>query len=66
VVGGDYMQEEKVEEQVKEEPVQEEQKLNRKQRRAIKSKRGGDSQESQGNNKSHTNRISEKPKARRR
>ena len=61
-----FMQEEKTEETVKEEPVQEEQKLNRKQRRAIKSKRGGDSQDSQGANKSHTNRISEKPKARRR
>ena len=60
------MQEEKVEEQAKEEPIQEEQKLNRKQRRAIKSKRGCDSQDSQGNNKTHTNRISEKPKARRR
>ena len=69
VVGGDYMQEENAEEQVKEQPVQEEQKeqkLNRKQRRAIKSKRGGDSQDSQGTNKSHANRISEKPKARRR
>lgn len=63
------MQEEKVEETAKEETVQEEQKeqkLNRKQRRAIKSKRGGDSQDSQGANKNHTNRISEKPKARRR
>lgn len=60
------MQEEKTEETVKEEPVQEEQKLNRKQRRAIKSKRGGDSQDSQGKNKTPVNRISEKPKARRR
>lgn len=59
------MQEEKIEESVQEEK-QEEQKLNRKQRRAIKSKRGGESQDSQGSNKSHANRISEKPKARRR
>ena len=65
------MNEEKVEEEVKEEPKQEEKpveekKLNRKERRALNSKRGGDSQNSQGKNKGHTNRISEKPKARRR
>lgn len=60
------MQEEQKEETVQEESKPEEQKLNRKQRRAIKSKRGGDSQNSQGDNKSHQNRISEKPKARRR
>jgi hypothetical protein len=60
------MQEEKAEETVQEESNPEEQKLNRKQRRAIKSKRGGATQDSQGSNKSHENRISEKPKARRR
>ena len=66
------MNEEKVEEEAKEEPkqeekpVEEEKKLNRKERRALNSKRGGDSQNSQGKNKGHTNRISEKPKARRR
>ena len=60
------MQEEQKEEIVQEENKPEEQKLNRKQRRAIKSKRGGDSQDSQGTNKTAVNRISEKPKARRR
>ena len=43
------------------------QKLNRKQRRALNSKRGGSSQASeQDANKNHKNRIEEKPKARRR
>jgi hypothetical protein len=68
------MNEEKVEEvlEEKEETVKqeekpvEEKKLNRKERRALNSKRGGDSQNSQGKNRGHTNRISEKPKARRR
>jgi hypothetical protein len=60
------MQEDQKEETVQEESKPEEQKLNRKQRRAIKSKRGGESQDSQGSGKSHANRISEKPKARRR
>lgn len=66
------MQEEKIvteqsDEIKNEEQTQEdEKKLNRQQRRAIKSKRGGKSQNSEGSNKNHQNRITEKPKARRR
>ncbi len=47
--------------------IEKPQKLNRKQRRALNSKRGGGSQTSeQDANKNHKNRIEEKPKARRR
>lgn len=67
------MQEEKVQEEQADKKEQEAQteepkpKLNRKQRRALNSKRGGASDGSaQDSDKKHTNRIEPKPKARRR
>lgn len=43
-----------------------EQKLNRKQRRALNSKRGGESKSTNGSDRIHENRVEPKPKARRR
>lgn len=66
------MQEEKIQEEAEEQSGQAQTeepkpKLNRKQRRALNSKRGGASDgTTQDSDKKHTNRIEPKPKARRR